>query len=169
MRQAFQSVENQGLANLDQLIRAIRNAEGVTLFTNAVHIVLLGLNLVLESALQIIELENLEQIDTMVSWNDFLYFFDNIPDEENEEPQEAAPVEDLEEYEDVESEDEYFYKMVSKGNNVPQPLQEAKQPRVRNQRRKKDWEEVNVEKKKITVPLKQGYEKREASSSPSIR
>lgn len=52
--------------------------ESDQLFEDAVHLVILGINLILESALQIIEIEYINEPDFTVSWNQFTIFFDNI-------------------------------------------------------------------------------------------
>lgn len=72
------------------------------LFKNALHVVSLNLNLILESVLQYIDIDSLDEDDKMISWNQFMGYLYNFPDV----PDTAEPQEESIQHKD---EEEYFY------------------------------------------------------------
>ncbi|CAK61850.1 unnamed protein product (macronuclear) [Paramecium tetraurelia] len=162
MKEAFDSVSENGLATVDDAIKAIR--QNCELFVYAVHVVVFGLNLLLESVLQQIEIGYLNNPDEQISWNQFMYFLDNLPNDQEEEPQ----PQEQEEAVSSESSDDYFYQMTAKQEIPPPPEPEKKKVRKRSSPRK-PFQEINVERMQFTVPKKTGQEKRDVNKQPSIR
>ncbi|CAD8123367.1 unnamed protein product [Paramecium sonneborni] len=162
MKEAFDQVSENGLATIDDAIKIIR--QNCELFVYAVHIVVYGLNLLLESVLQQIEIGYLNNPDEQISWNQFMYFFDNLPNDQEEQQEPQQQEDSL----SSQSSDDYFYQMTSKQVIPPPPEPEKKKIRKRSSPRQ-PFQEINVEKMQFTVPKKTGQEKRELNKQPSIR